>query len=73
VNDDDTSKRFSLVYPTSDKSLPDSKRARVRIKSLLNYTSITNENFAVAIQRELGVEVRAGPGNLDRTISGVSA
>jgi hypothetical protein len=61
---DDSGKRFSLVYLTTDEALQDSERARVRVAWLLNFIDINHERLVGQIQRELGVKVSyAGGGN----------
>jgi hypothetical protein len=60
VSDDNTDKRFSLVYLTTDKGLPDSERARIRFKSLLDLSTVSITELVAKIKHELGVEVPHG-------------
>jgi hypothetical protein len=53
---DESGKRFSLVYLTTDQALQDSKRARRRVAWLIDRGKIDKVRLVNQIERELGVE-----------------
>lgn len=54
---DDSGKRFSLVYLTTDEALQDSKRARTRVAWLLEKVSVRSDELAEAVTSTLGVKL----------------
>lgn len=60
ATDDNTSKRFSLVYLTTTDGLADSKRARVRVAEALGKASISNGDLAGKVRDRLGVKIEHG-------------
>jgi hypothetical protein len=54
---DDSGKRFSLVYLTTDEALQDSKRARVRVAWLLDKVGIPSDELADKVESTLGVKL----------------
>jgi hypothetical protein len=56
---DDSGKRFSLVYLTTDEGLQDSKRARTRVAWLIDRITSDKRRLADQIERKLGRVVRS--------------